>query len=80
MPYFRAGSGKPTPVLLPGKFHGWRSLVGYSPSGRKESDTTERLYLHLWSDPSKELCFGRIICIYDVIQILLYDPEFLSDE
>ena len=35
---------QPTPVLLPGKFHGWRSLVGYSPWGRKESDTTERLH------------------------------------
>ena len=34
----------PTPVLLPGKSHGWKSLVGYSPRGRKESDTTERLY------------------------------------
>ena len=34
----------PTPVLLPKKFHGWRRLVGYSPWGRKESDTTERLY------------------------------------
>ena len=33
-----------TPVLLPGKFHGGRSLVGYSPWGRKESDTTERLH------------------------------------
>ena len=32
-----------TPVLLPGKSHGWRSLVGCSPWGRKESDTTERL-------------------------------------
>ena len=31
----------PTPVLLPGKSHGWRSLVGCSPWGRKESDTTE---------------------------------------
>ena len=30
-----------TPVLLPGKFHGLRSLVGYSPWGCKESDTTE---------------------------------------
>ena len=30
-----------TPVLLPGKSHGQRSLVGYSPWGRKESDTTE---------------------------------------
>ena len=35
---------QPTPVLLPGKFHGQRSLVGYSPWGRKELDTTERLH------------------------------------
>ena len=35
---------QPTPVLLAGKFRGWRSLVGFSPWGRKESDTTERLY------------------------------------
>ena len=34
----------PTPVLLPGESHGWRSLAGYSPWGRKESDTTERLH------------------------------------
>ena len=33
----------PTPVLLPGKSHGQRSLVGASPWGRKESDTTEHL-------------------------------------
>ena len=26
---------EPTPVLLPRKFHGWRSLVGYSPWGRR---------------------------------------------
>ena len=32
-----------TPVFLPGEFHGWRSLVGYSSRGRKESDTTEQL-------------------------------------
>ena len=36
----------PTPVPLPGKSHGWRSLVGYSPWGREESDTTERLHFH----------------------------------
>ena len=34
----------PTPVLLPGKSHGWRSLVGCSPWGCEESDTTERLH------------------------------------
>ena len=33
-----------TPVLLPGKAHGQRSLVGYSPWGHKELDMTERLH------------------------------------
>ena len=36
----------PTPVLLPRKSHGQRSLVGCSPWGRYESDTTERLHFH----------------------------------
>ena len=35
----------PTPVFLPGKFHGQRSLTGYSPWGHKESDMTEQLTL-----------------------------------
>ena len=34
---------QPTAVLLPGEFHGRRSLVGYSPDGHKESDRTEQL-------------------------------------
>ena len=34
----------PTPVVLPGKSHGRRSLVGCNPWGREESDTTERLH------------------------------------
>ena len=37
---------QPTPVLLPGKSHGQRSLVGYSPWGCRESDMTERLHFH----------------------------------
>ena len=37
---------QPTPVLLPGKSHGWRRLVGGSPWGREESDMTERLHFH----------------------------------
>ena len=41
----RGRQWQPTPVLLPGKFHGWRSLVGCSPWGRKELDTTE-LHFH----------------------------------
>ena len=36
----------PTPVLLPGKSHGQRSLEGCSPWGRWRSDTTERLHFH----------------------------------
>ena len=57
------GSGKipwrrrwqPTPVFLPGKFHGQRSLVGHSPWGHKELDMTEvtwhsRILLNTYSD------------------------------
>jgi len=38
------GNGKPLQVFLLGKSQGWRSLVGYSPWGHRESDTTERLH------------------------------------
>ena len=37
---------QPIPVLLPGISHGWRSLVGYSPWGRKVSDMTEQLHFY----------------------------------
>ena len=40
------GKRQPTLVFLPGESHGQRSLVGYSPKGFKESDTTERLWTH----------------------------------
>ena len=36
---------QPTPVFLPGESHGQRSLVAYSPWGRKESDTIEQVHL-----------------------------------
>ena len=45
---------QPTPVLLPGKSHGQRSLVGCSPWGHEESDSTERLDFHF--SPS---CIGE---------------------
>ena len=44
--YYRRRQWHPTPVLLPGKYHGRRTLVGCSPWGREESDTTERLHFH----------------------------------
>ena len=37
---------QPTPVFLPGEFHGQRNLTGYSLWGHKELDTTEQLHFH----------------------------------
>ena len=45
-PYCQRRQWHPTPVLLPGKSHGRRSLVGCSPWGLEESDTTEQLHFH----------------------------------
>ena len=45
-PFLWRRQWQPTPVLLPGKSHGWRSLVGCSPWGHYESDTTEWLHFH----------------------------------
>ena len=44
--FWRRRRWHPTPVLLPRKSHGWRSLVGCSPWGREELDTTEQLPFH----------------------------------
>ena len=69
---------QPTPVHLPGKSHGQRSLVGRSPWGREESDTTERLHFHAlekemathssvlaWRIPGTA---GLVGCVYGVAQ------------
>ena len=69
-----------TPALLPGKSHGRRSLIGYSPWGRKESDTTERLHfpfhfpgpprweqLFLPQNSEQRICFTfckHLLCTY----------------
>ena len=66
---------QPSTVLLPGKSHGERSLVGYSPWGRKESDTTERLHhVTLPTTPNppvdimKASIFGALIVLTSRIQ------------
>ena len=46
MKTYRRRQWHPTPVLLPGKSHGWRSLVGCSPWDPEELDMTERLHFH----------------------------------
>ena len=55
---------QPTPVFLPGKSHGWRNLVGCSPWGCKESDTTEWLHFHF--------SFGLYRCLYYSMYIHTY--------
>ena len=52
----REGNGTPLQNSCLEKSHGWRSLVGFSPWGHKESDTTERLQFHfLLSCMEKEM-------------------------
>ena len=58
------GEGNDTPVFIPGKSHGPRSLVGYSPRGHKESDTTERLHFHF---------HFHVVCS---TLLLLYNAEY----
>ena len=54
---------QPTPVFLPGESHWWSSLVGYSPWGRKESDTTERVHLlSLFVSQSYPILCDLVIC------------------
>ena len=44
---------------MPGEFHGQKSLVGYSPWGRKESDTTEELNIHTQFEENKVEHYSR---------------------
>ena len=48
-------------ILLPGKFHGQRSLVGYSPWGHKEVDMTERLTLSTFNNVSNNANYSFVI-------------------
>ena len=71
---FRRRQWHLTPVLLPGKSHGWRSLVGYSPQGHKESDTTERLHLH----PSFAIIFSHFEgCLFTLLTVFFVVQKLL---
>ena len=56
---------QPTPAFLPGEPHKQKSLVGYSPWGRKESDTTEHVgtHCHLFLDHAKNNSIGILIIL-----------------
>ena len=53
-------------MFLPGKFHGWRSLVGYSPWGRKESNLTGRLDFHFFHCIYNSNIIHSYYCIYNL--------------
>ena len=57
---------QPTPVFMPGESHGQRRMMGYSPCGHKESDTTERLTLSLSVPPRKLGSSKREIKTFDL--------------
>ena len=63
--YIRRRQWHPTPVLLPGKSYGRRSLVGCSPWGCEESDMTERLHFHFSLS-----CIGYYPCLKSEQQAL----------
>ena len=54
---------QPTPVFLPGESHGQRSLVGYSPWGHRELDTTEATVLHRRYDHIKVKEYTKVVHI-----------------
>ena len=55
----------PTPVILPGEFHGQRSLVGYSPQGHKKLDMIEQLKL---SPVLSRQSLGTTVCEIFILQ------------
>ena len=68
---------QPTPVFLPGKFHGQKNLVGYSPWGCRELDTTEHTHKErrktVWTQ--MQVCMCVCVCVYVCVggQIFLLD-------
>ena len=66
---------QPTPVLLPGESYGWRSLVGYSPWGHTESDTTEAT----WQQQQGRKFSRPSVYSYCLIQFLKHE-EFKTWE
>ena len=57
---------RPTPVFLLGKFHGQRSLAGYSPCSHRESDTAEPLSMHTCGEGGRFVAFSYNLLFKDV--------------
>ena len=70
---------QPTPVFLPGKSHGWRNLVGYSPWGRKESDTTSNfthIINHIILLNSLGSCDNEIVYVFVLSKVTILEQTF----
>ena len=64
------GNSLPTPVFLPGEFHGQRRLAGYSPCGHRETDATDRLSLIQYLELIR-LETGHLLGLMNNYQIIL---------
>ena len=64
---------QPTPIFLPGEFHGQRSLAGYSPWGGKESDTTKHMCTVFQPATIKKLHASTCLysCVYADMRVCL---------
>ena len=73
---------QPTPVFLPEKSHGWRSLVGYGPGGCKESDTTERLhFLFTFNCYTRNFYNKNVLCrMYFMVCLFSGTGKWCCDE
>ena len=69
---------QPTPVLLPGESHGGKSLVGYSPWGRKESDTTELLHFLNSILKSRDVTLSTKVRLVKAFPVVMYGCESWS--
>ena len=83
----RRRAWQPTPVFLPGESHGQRNLVGYSPQGRKESDTTEATWhTHMHSNNKtswKSFHSSPTNLLYSLylrLDIYIYSVEYINFE
>ena len=66
------GGGKLTPLFLPGKAHGQRSLAGYSLCVHKELNMTERLTLLLVGTLSLYMCVCVCVCacVFPIVKVI----------
>ena len=71
---------KPIPVFLPGKSHGQRSLIGYSPQDHKELDMTKRLHFHFHCIIIRDLILVIDEWPSGFVYFLQFKPEFCNKE